>query len=120
MQHQPGEFQRETLSPKTVRVTGGLWTALTKRDFVLFGEVECAKNLPRCSWESRGGLGHIETRSKEELRQDWVRTLRGHVYTHSNSATKETRQKVQFVLTDLSCARRTESVTLKELWLGLD
>ena len=43
--HRQREIQRETLS-KTVGGPGRMWSALTKKDFVLLGERECLENKP--------------------------------------------------------------------------
>ena len=43
----PSNRVPEKNSLKFVRGTGRLWTALTKRDFVFFREVERAENQPR-------------------------------------------------------------------------
>ena len=82
-----GRVPEKLLSPKTVGDTGRPWTALTERDFVILGEVECLENWPRAWCCNAGWRGHIETLLKKELRQD----LSGILYMCNGSANKETR-----------------------------
>ena len=104
LQRQPGEFQRETLSPKTAGGIGRLWTALTERDFPLWGRwskgrvgpwLRAAVWVPHRDflkrgaevWQGRGSYAHM----------------------HCDSANKEIRGKMQFIPTESSCTGRTES-----------
>ena len=56
--------------------------------------------------------GHTETILKGELKSDWAGILC--LCARSGSANKETRVKVQFGLTESSCAGRTKNSTVRD------
>ena len=65
LQHTQESSGEKLLSPKTVRGTGKLWSALTEKDFVLFGEVGL---VLQCG-------GHTEMILKEDPRRNLTETL---------------------------------------------
>ena len=76
--HTNRESSREKLSPKTIRDTSRLQPALTKKDFLPFGDVECMESQAVvCIGSAVVWVPHRES-FRGELRHGWAGTPHRH------------------------------------------